>query len=90
MLQPVDPRLHQVAVVVEQRHLVERALLIGDRRHPVGAVVGEQRHPVAEAPLVEQARLLEQEGLEYGAIDGACRAASACAAAASITPTSRM
>ena len=44
MLEPVDPRLHEVAVVVEQRDVVERALLVGRGRHPVG------RRPRRTAP----------------------------------------
>jgi hypothetical protein len=69
VLQTIDPRLHQIAVVVEQRGLVERAFLVGDRRHPIGAVLGEQPHPVAEAPLVEEARLVDHERLELSTID---------------------
>ena len=69
MLQALDARLHQLAVVIEQRSLVERACLVGHRRHPIGAVLGEQLHPFAEAPLVEQPRLLDQERLERRAIE---------------------
>ena len=69
VLQALDPCPHQVAVVIEQRCLVERALLIGHRRHPIGAVLGEQLHPIAESALVEQARLVDEELLERGAID---------------------
>src|SRR5262249_24925121 len=69
MLQALDARLHQLAVVIEQRGLVERARLIGRRRHPIGAVLGEQLHPLAEAPLVEQPRFVDQEFFERRTID---------------------
>src|SRR5262249_17559029 len=35
VLQALDARLHQVAVVIEQRGLVEWARLVGRRRHPI-------------------------------------------------------
>src|SRR5262249_56965509 len=64
---------------IEQRGPVEWARLVGRRRHPIGAVVGEKLHPLAEAPLVEQPRLVDQEFFERRAIDagngGRCRTA---------------
>jgi hypothetical protein len=79
VLQALHARLHQLAVVIEQRSLVKWARLVGRRRHPIGAVVGEELHPLAEAPLVEQPRLVDQEFFERRAIDagngGRCRTA---------------
>src|SRR5579872_1124262 len=69
MFEPLDPRLHQIAVVIEQRSLIERTLLIGHGWHPVGAVLVEQRHPVAKAPFIEQARLVDEKILERAAVD---------------------
>ena len=69
MLEPLDARAHELAVIIEERGLIERALLAGDRRHPVGAVLREQRHPFAKAPLVEEQRLVDEERFQLRAID---------------------
>src|SRR5688572_16780505 len=50
--------------LVEQRQRLLRRSLAGERRHPVHAVLGEQREPLGEAPLVEQPRLVQHEGLQ--------------------------
>src|SRR5581483_9647658 len=60
MPQPLEPRLHDLAVVVEQRGLV-RAGLARLERYPVAAVVGEQVAPFLEAALVEQPHFMDQE-----------------------------
>ena len=69
MLQAIDPRLHQFAIVVEQRGLVERALLVRHGGDPVGAILCEQSHPVAKAARIEELRLMNQKQLERSAVD---------------------
>src|SRR5436309_2117936 len=62
---PRTARAHKIAIVIEQRGLIERAFLIRNRRHPIGAVGGKKLHPFPKAALVEEARFMNEELFEF-------------------------
>ena len=63
-LEPRDPHRKQRPRLVEKGERFPRRALLGARRHPVDRIAGEELEPFAEAPLVEQPCLLEQELLD--------------------------
>src|SRR5207244_1083127 len=66
-----------------------RRALLGARRHPVDRIAGEELEPFAEAPLVEQPRLLEQELLDlvfHGQARWRCQVSSWLRIATSLLP----
>ena len=58
---PPHPGFEQAAIVVDQRHGLDRVSLVGFARHPVPGVGREQSKPFVEFAVVEQPRFMQQE-----------------------------